>query len=156
MTVPQYCTTRRITLVQARKRYEKNICSKAKINPKLFWAHVRRTLKTKSGVAPLLKDKKDKNSTKFDDKEKADILQNQFSGVFTCEPDGEIPQLARRTNITLKDMKVTAERVKTELLKLNPNKSCGPDEIHPRMLKELSDQITPPLAFLLNTTMEKK
>ena len=140
---------------QARKRYEKNICTKSKINPKLFWAHVRRTLKTKSGVAPLLKDKEDKNSTKFEDKEKADILQNQFSSVFTCEPDGEVPQLARRTNAILKDIKVTAERVKIELLKLNPNKSYGPDEIHPRMLKELSEQIAVPLAFLLNTTLEK-
>ena len=63
---------------QARKRCEKNICSNSKINPKLFWAHIRRTLKMKSGVGPLLKDKNDKNSTKFGDKEKADILQNQF------------------------------------------------------------------------------
>jgi hypothetical protein len=52
-------------------------------------------------------------------------------------------------------MKVTAERVKIELLKLNPNKSCGPDEIHPRMLKELAEQIALPLAFFFNNTMEK-
>ena len=141
---------------QAKKRYEKNICLKSKVNPKLFWAHVRRMLKTKSGVAPLLSDKTDKNSTKFDDKEKADILQEQFSSVFTCEPEGDVPQLTKRTDALLKDLKITAERVKVELVKLNPNKSCGPDEIHPRMLKELTDQIALPMAFLLNTTMEKK
>ena len=143
-------------LRQAKKRYEKNLCSKAKINPKLFWAHIRRMLKTKSGVSPLLDNENDKASTKFDDKEKADILQKQFSSVFTCEPKGDVPQLAQRTEAHIKDLKVTAERVKIELVKLNANKSCGPDEIHPRMLKELSDQIAVPLAFLLNTTMEKK
>ena len=59
---------------QARKIYEKNTCSNSKINPKLFWTHIRQTLKTKSDVGPLLKDKNDKNSTKIDYKKKADIL----------------------------------------------------------------------------------
>ena len=113
-------------------------------------------LKTKSGISPLLDNENDKGSTKFDDKEKADILQKQFSSVFTSEPKGDVPHLAQRTEAHIKDLKVTAERVKIELLKLNVNKSCGPDEIHPRMLKELSDQIAVPLAFLLNTAMEKK
>ena len=44
--------------------------------------------------------------------------------------------------------------VKRELRKLNPNKSCGPDGVHPRMLKELSDFISAPLASLLNKTLK--
>ena len=52
-------------------------------------------------------------------------------------------------------MKVTAERVEIKLLKLNPKMSCGPDEIHLRMLKELAEQIVLTLAFFLNNTMEK-
>ena len=139
---------------QARKRYEKSICAKSKENPKVFWSHVRQMLKTKSGIAPLLADDKDKYSTKFDDKEKADILQKQFSSVFTREPDGEIPRLLNRTKVSIKDLKVTVEMVKKELNNLNANKSCGPDEVHPRMLKELSDFIAAPLAILLNKTMK--
>ena len=44
--------------------------------------------------------------------------------------------------------------VQYELKKLNINKSCGPDEIHPRLLTELSSHISKPIAFLLNKTIE--
>ena len=88
---------------KAKKRYEKNICSEGKNNPKAFWAHVRQKLKTKSGVAPLLESENDKESTKFDDKEKADILQKQFAGVFTWEPDGDLPEFEKRTTTSIKD-----------------------------------------------------
>ena len=43
--------------------------------------------------------------------------------------------------------------VKEEINKLNINKSCGPDEVHPKMLKELVDFISVPFATLLNKTM---
>ena len=61
---------------QARKRYEKNISNKSKENPKLFWAHVRQKLKTKTGVAPLLENNADKDSTKFDDTEMSTTKSN--------------------------------------------------------------------------------
>ena len=44
--------------------------------------------------------------------------------------------------------------VQYELKKLNINKSCGSDEIHPRLLTELSSYISKPIAFLLNKTIE--
>ena len=34
------------------------------------------------------------------------------------------------------------------------NKSCGPDEIYPRMLRELADTIAGPFAFLLNMILD--
>ena len=40
-------------------------------------------------------------------------------------------------------------------MKLNVNKSCGPDEIHPQILIELVDLVSKPLALLLNKTMDK-
>ena len=64
---------------QTKRAYEKKIALGSKENPKAFWAHVRQKLKTKPGVAPLLSDNLDPDSTKFNDKEKAEILQNQFS-----------------------------------------------------------------------------
>ena len=62
---------------QAKRVYEKKIALGSKENPKAFWAHVRQKLKTKPGVAPLLANNLDLDSTKFNDKEKAEILQNQ-------------------------------------------------------------------------------
>ena len=140
---------------QAKKTHEKNICLRAKENPKLFWAHVRQKLKTKAGVAPLLADKNDINSTKFDDKEKAEILQQQFSGVFTREPEGDLPPFQKRTNSILENMAIEQEKVKLLLLSLNVNKSCGPDGIHPRMLIELADLISGPLTFIMRSTFRE-
>ena len=44
--------------------------------------------------------------------------------------------------------------VRILILSLNITKSCGPDEIHPLMLKELVDFISKPLALLMNKTVE--
>ena len=44
--------------------------------------------------------------------------------------------------------------IRKKLLALNINKSVGPDELHPRILKELADYVSEPLAVLFNKTME--
>ena len=120
---------------------------KSKSNPKAFWSHIRRRLKTKTGVAPLLENNNDKCSTKFSDSDKANILQKQFSRAFTREPEGDIPSLQKRTESEISYFDETVEMVQYELKKLNINKSCGPDEI-------LSSHISKPIAFLLNKTIE--
>ena len=86
------------TMRQAKRKFEKGITNNSKTNPKAFWSHIWRKLKTKSGVAPLLQDINDKESTKFEDEMKADILQKQFSSVFTREPKGDTPKLDKRTD----------------------------------------------------------
>ena len=137
-------------LRKAKRLFEKGIAQRSKSNPKAFWSHTRRKLKTKCSVAPLLKDVKNKSSLRFKDKEKANILQKQFSSVFTKEPEGATPIIDKRTNSVLQDISITVDMVRLHLLKLNVNKSCGPDEIYPRMLLELADIIAGPVAFLLN------
>ena len=42
-----------------------------------------------------------------------------------------------------------------KLLALNPSKSCGPDQMHPRMLKELANEIAPALTELFNKSLEE-
>ena len=80
------------TLVRKdKRRFEQKIAKEGKLKPKLFWSHARRKLKTKVGVAPLLANLDDKTSLVFDDKEKANLLQDQFSSVFTKKPLQNIP-----------------------------------------------------------------
>ena len=138
---------------QAKRRYEASIANQCKANPKVFWS--RGKLKTKEGVAPLLKDPKDPNSTKFTDKEKADILQEQFASVFTYEPDGNIPALYARTNKRLSNVVVTEKMVIDEISALDRNKSADPNDIHPLMLKELALLISRPIVQLLNKSLKE-
>ena len=140
---------------QCKRRFESSIAEKSKTNPKPFWSHVRGRLKTKEGVAPLLGNPKDKTSMKFSDEEKANILLQQFSSVFTHEPDGDVPTMPSRTTAILEMISVTVDMVEEEIKAMNLNKSCGPDDIHPRMLRELVSFISLPITILLNRTMNE-
>ena len=142
-------------LRKSRRKYEQSIAKNCKTNPKVFWSHERNKLKTKSGVPPLLEDEKDNNSIRFSNVEKANILQKHFSSVFTREPDGDIPELEKRTTAQAPDIHVTIEMVSEQIKQLNQNKSFGPDNIHPRMLKDLADFMAPTLTILLNRTFEQ-
>ena len=55
-------------LRKAKRNYEKDIASRSRTSPKVFWSHVRGKLKSKTGVAPLLSDDTDKDTLKFKDK----------------------------------------------------------------------------------------
>jgi len=138
-----------------RKSFELSVAAKAKEgNPKPFFSLARGRLKTRDGVAPLLSDIEDTHSIKHTDSEKSEILQKQFCKVFTVEPVGPVPSLPLRTNTSLHEFAVTENQVLTKLLKLKVGKSCGTDEMHPFLLKELAHEISPALTSLFNYSME--
>ena len=61
-------------------------------------------------------------------KEKADTLNSFFCSVFTRENYEDTPTLQSIYDDTpLDDITLTEEIIKNKLLKLNPNKSPGPD-----------------------------
>ena len=43
--------------------------------------------------------------------------------------------------------------VKKKLGKLRTDKSCGPDGVHPLILKKLSDTLAGPLCIIFNTSL---
>ena len=136
-----------------KRKNERNIAQQVKGNPKAFWSHVCGKLKTKSGVAPFI-DEKDKTK-KFSDSDKANILQDQFSSVFTIEPTEDIPRLERRTNTEIVNMTVTQEIVENEIKRMNVNKTCGPDEIPARMLQELINHLSSPLVQIFRKSLQQ-
>ena len=101
----------------------------------------------------MLHDKKNKDSLKYEDKEKAEILQHEFSSIFTNEPPGEIPRIQQRCSTNMKVLKITEKDVKIKLSTLNPNKSIGPDDVHAMLLVELAGILAKPLADLFNESM---
>ena len=127
---------------KSKGEFERNIGMQSKSNPKIFRSHVHSKLKTKIGVAPLLQDEKDETSTKFDDKEKTNTFKKQFVSVFTKEPNAEVPVLDVKDEVNCPNINVTEEMVRNKILKLNVNKSCGPDEMHPQILTELVDLVS--------------
>ena len=99
-------------------------------------------------MAPLPCNPDDPGTLRHSDEEKADILQSQLCSVFTREPEGDIPQLEPRIGERLERFVITHEWALKALMKTNITKSCGSDELHPRMLKELAVELAAPMTKL--------
>ena len=96
-------------------------------------------------VPDLFIDEKSDKKTKTNS-DKAEVLGKFFSSVFVKEPDwnwilgeSERPKIKHRLEIN-----ISQEDLQKRLQNLNSNKSPGPDEIHPRTLKETAAEISKP------------
>ena len=146
---------------KAKKKLEKHIAKQAKSNPKAFWQYSQQKLKTKTGIPDLLVDPKmEKSPNKVytkNDQEKADVLQNFFSSVFTNEPPGTMPEFNTRDfESALTTVKITPDIVEKKLSCLKANKSPGPDKMHPRVLKSISKAICVPVSIIFNTSISTR
>ena len=75
-----------------------------------------------------------------DPKEIADLLGKFFESTFVEEPIDEIPSLDTvKISETISDLTFDVLEVRKILKVLNISKSHGPDGIHPKLLKSLSD-----------------
>ena len=85
--------------------------------------------------------------------ERAAEFNSQFTDVFTKSEYSQVPLLDRSVPF-MEDIVVTKEGV-TKLLKgLNPSKALGPDELHPRVLKELATELGPIFVHLFQQSID--
>ena len=144
-------TLRKVTR-KLKKDFERNLVLQIKENPKAFWSYVKTKTKTRVTVESLIRGDGTVAET---DREKADVLNRFFSSVFTKENLATIPQTNGIYNgPLLEDVVITPEEVADKLMSLNPNKSPGPDQIHPRVLKEVSGPISVPLSQIFRKSLE--
>ena len=135
--------------------FEHKIASECKVHPKAFWSYVNSRTKSTSLIPELLKPDGSKTSS---DSEKAEILNNFFSSVFTHDDEHEnAPQLetAAEDITPLCSIETTEEEVYKLLSSLDISKSAGPDGIHPRFLQELKDSLTTPITIIFNKSLQE-
>ena len=137
-----------------RKLFEQDIAKDAKVNPKRFWQYCQSKTRARSGISPLLKDPKDKNSIVNQNVEKAEVLQKQFCSVFTNEGEEQLPEFQMRCNAKIGNFEVTEETVRKKLKALNITKSAGPDGVHPRVLRECADTLCKPLTAFFQACID--
>ena len=133
------------------RNHEKKIVNESKHNSKPFWKYVNNLLKRSTGVANLIKP--DNSFTKTDE-EKADVLNNFFSSVFTKEDITNLPNIENRSkNNFLSDIILTKEAVYLKLKNLKTNKAMGPDGIPAIILKELCEELCLPITMIFNKSI---
>ena len=138
---------------KATREHEKRIAENAKKNPKGFWSYANQKTKTKEKV-PEIYTNNDKTATTANNQEKAAILNNFFASVFTSEPQGDVPTPTdRHYREALTTVEFDEEAIAKKLKSLDPSKSKGPDNIHPRVLKELHAQLAKPFKALFQKSM---
>ena len=144
---------------KAKKIVEKKIAKNAKSNPKGFWAYTQSKLKSRSSLPDLIKPgtEKDPIYAKTDE-EKAEVLVEYFSSVFTSESDiHNMPPFDERVYDTpLENIIIDKKMVQEKLEKLKINKSPGPDKIHPRVLNNAAVTLALPLSIIFNTSLQTK
>ena len=92
-----------------------------------------------------------------DDKQKANLFNNYFASVFTVEETDNIPGLDDLVfNESLETIPIDQECVKNKLIQLNVSKSTGPDCIHGKILKELSNYLSKPLSLIFNKSLNER
>ncbi len=143
---------------QAKLEYERRLAREAKQNPKKFWRYAKSHLKVKEGIPDLKTEQRGTDGSfqmATSNEDKAETLSSFFSNVFTDEPDGEVP-VPGASNIRspFQDEAVPLETVRKLLKELDPNKAMGPDNMHPRVLRELSDILAKPLTHIFETSIE--
>ena len=90
-----------------------------------------------SGVAPLSSN----GINHSDSVKKSNIINDQFTSVFTVEDTTSIPQLSSTNHPSARPILVNRKGVLKLLKDINPYKATGPDAIPGRLLKTLNDQV---------------
>lgn len=137
---------------KAEKIYEKNIVAAVKTNPKKFWKYTRKKTKSSTNAPDLLLEDGE-NCTKSD-QEKSNRFAEYFSSVF-CKDQVQAVDTQPTSTFTdgrIESCSVTADLVCAKLKSLNVSKSPGPDQIHPRVLKETASVLSIPLSIIIETS----
>ena len=157
-TYREYCKARnkvKSVIAKDRKKRERNIAESAKSNCKNFWSYINSKRKTRSGVAELHTKSSGKVNVASTDEDKAEVLGEFFSSVFTIESDEEYPEMDTITpSVPFDNSKFETKDVNKLLKSLDTSKSPGPDQIHPKVLNELADVIDVPLCIIFNSSFE--
>ena len=131
--------------------YVNNLVGDVKANPRDFYRYINSQKKDTQGIPPL--KKRNGSGIAQSEFEKAEEFNGQFSDVFTKSEYKQVPLMDRSAPF-MHDIVVTKEGV-TKLLKgLNPSKALGPDELHPRVLKELAVELGPVFAHLFQQSID--
>ena len=143
-------------LKQSRENYINNILAESleKHDTKPFWRYIKSQKQDNCGIAPL---KSETSGTLHSDSlSKAEILNDQFTSVFTNDVDDpnsgsvlEGPPLP-----PIDDISFEVKGIEKLLKNLNVKKAGGPDNIGCKILRELATELAPILTKIFQLSFD--
>ena len=141
---------------KSKRTFEKKLAGNVKNYSKVFYAYVNSKQKVRDKVKPLENNRGNIISDGF---QMAEILNEYFSSVFTTEDISSLPvpftKFEGNTSEHIGQLFVTPEMIAKKIKKMKDNKSPLVDGIPPKLLKEIVEQISTPLAKLFNLSLEE-
>ena len=123
--------------------YVNKLVGDIKVNPKDFYWYTN-------------SQRKDNQKEKLSETEQAEEFKGQFTDVhvFSKTSENEVP-LLEKSAPPMSDIHISNEDVIKMMKGLNPSEALGPDELHPRVLKELVEELGTVFAHLFQQSLDK-
>ncbi len=83
-----------------------------------------------------------------------ELLNNFFGSVFTREDTTNVPAATAMAADDMEDCRITQKMVREKIRNLKEASAAGPDNIGPRMLKELENELAPALVIIFKRSLE--
>lgn len=137
----------------AKRNYERKLARDSN-NPKPFYAHLKRSTKSKQSIGPL---RNERGEPVQEEGEMASLLNQFFCSVFTQNSNLPPPHVpAKHVKHPMAQISVTRRVIEEKIQKLKPESAPGPDNIRPRQLQELKKIISKPLQILFEKSLREK
>lgn len=122
-----------------------------------FWSYIKSKKTDYVGVGSLKQDGK----LITEPIHKSNALNRQFQSVFSQPSNISQTEFQNKnymnddkTYPAMKDINIAVQGITKLLQNLNPSKASGPDELKPRLLKELASEISPILCIIFNKSLD--
>ena len=118
---------------------------------KRLWSFIKNKRQDNVGVSTL----KHEGRTYVDATEKANLLADYFSSVFTNEDVSNNPTLSTNPTPSISSIQVHVDGVYQLLSNIQQHKASGPDNLPAHFLKEVAYEISPVLSVIFQASLDK-
>ena len=137
---------------KAKREYEKKLAKEIRHNKRAFFRYVNSKLTVRPEISQMQNELGDLVDN---DKDICSILGKYFNSVYIPQSNDEMPDMEILCDKQIREMEITREDIKTRLEKINVNKSCGPDGIHPLILQKTANITCVPLELIFNKSLQE-